>query len=143
MIYSKTTKGEVFLKRIVKPSVIFLIGAVGYYSIELAARGFSHWTMGLCGGICLVRIHSINHRYKHLPLTFRAIICAFFITFVEFVAGCLLNLWLGLNIWDYSVLPYNILGQISLTFSSLWFYLSFAICGIISFVENSNKRQKA
>ena len=98
--------------------------------------------MGLCGGICLLGIYAINSRHASLPCTFRALMCAAFITFVEFVAGCLLNLWLGLGIWDYSKLPYNILGQVSLLFFCVWFYLSFLICVIITFLEKIWKNRK-
>ena len=32
--------------------------------------------------------------------------------------------WLGLHIWDYSSLPFNLLGQICLPFTVLWFFLA-------------------
>ena len=38
----------------------------------------------------------------------------------EFVTGCIVNLWLGWNVWDYSELPFNILGQITPQFILLW-----------------------
>ena len=47
------------------------------------------------------------------------------VTFVEFCAGCVLNLWLGLDIWDYSDIPFNLLGQICLPFSLVWWVLCF------------------
>ena len=46
------------------------------------------------------------------------------ITILEFITGCIVNLWLGWNIWDYSELPYNLLGQISLFSSIGWVGLS-------------------
>ena len=46
------------------------------------------------------------------------------ITFYEFIFGVILNIWLGLNIWDYSNLPFNILGQICIPFSTIWYFLS-------------------
>ena len=42
------------------------------------------------------------------------------ITVVEFVSGCIINLWLGWNVWDYSHIPLNILGQICLPFFFAW-----------------------
>lgn len=47
------------------------------------------------------------------------------ITLLEFVCGCIVNLLLHWNVWDYSNLPFNILGQICLPFSILWFFISF------------------
>lgn len=38
--------------------------------------------------------------------------------------GLILNVWLGLGMWDYSNMPGNILGQICPQFMVLWFFLS-------------------
>lgn len=46
------------------------------------------------------------------------------ITALEFAAGCIVNLWLGLDVWDYSQKPLNLLGQISLGSSAAWYFLS-------------------
>ena len=46
------------------------------------------------------------------------------ITLLEFVAGCIINLWCGLNVWDYSELPLNICGQICILFTGYWCLLS-------------------
>lgn len=46
------------------------------------------------------------------------------ITAVEFVSGCIINLWLGWAVWDYSNMPLNLLGQICLPFSLLWVLIS-------------------
>ena len=40
---------------------------------------------------------------------------------VEFVSGYIMNVLLGMDIWDYSGLPMNVLGQICLPFAALWF----------------------
>ena len=34
------------------------------------------------------------------------------------------NIKMGLNVWDYSDLPFNFMGQVSLIFSIFWFFLS-------------------
>lgn len=64
-----------------------------------------------------------------MPLLGQAAICALAITAVEFVAGLVLNVWLGLGVWDYSQLAGNIMGQICPQFMALWFVLS--IVGIV------------
>ena len=46
----------------------------------------------------------------------QCIIGSFVVTGIEFVSGCIVNLWLGWNVWDYSHLPLNLLGQICLPF---------------------------
>ena len=128
--------------KLLKILLLFLAGGFGYYLLEVLFRGYSHWTMGLCGGICLVGIYFINRRFAKSSYTLRATLCTVLITAVEFAAGCILNLWLGLSIWDYSALPYNLLGQISLLFSSIWFFLSFGICILISAIENRKRKPK-
>ena len=49
------------------------------------------------------------------------------ITVFEFILGYILNIKLGLGIWDYSNIPFNIMGQICLPFSFLWFVLSYFV----------------
>ena len=46
------------------------------------------------------------------------------VTVLEFITGLVVNVWLGLNVWDYSDMPLNILGQICLPFSIAWIALS-------------------
>lgn len=56
--------------------------------------------------------------------TIQATVAASGITAIEFIFGLILNVWLGLNMWDYSNMPGNILGQICPQFMVLWFFLS-------------------
>lgn len=113
------------LKLINKYLFLFLIGGLIYVSIELIYRGYSHWTMGVLGGISFVSIGLINEVLSwNTPLTLQALIGSVTITLYEFIFGVILNIWLGLNIWDYSNLPFNILGQICIPFSVIWYFLS-------------------
>ena len=41
-------------------------------------------------------------------------------------AGLILNVWLGLGVWDYSALPGNLWGQICPEYAVLWVPLSAA-----------------
>lgn len=59
-----------------------------------------------------------------MPLVLQMAIAASGITAIEFIFGLILNVWLGLNMWDYSNMPGNILGQICPQFMVLWFFLS-------------------
>ena len=106
---------------------IFIIGAVGYCLIEILWRGYTHPTMAFVGGLCHVLIHIINKRFSHKPLFFRAFLCSVAISSVEFIAGLILNVIFRLDIWDYSLRPFNILGQICPLYSAIWFFLSLAI----------------
>ena len=108
-----------------RPLVLIGIGGLLYVLIELAFRGRSHWTMFLVGGLCFWLIGLINEVIPwKMPFWKQCIIGAVIVTAVEFLAGCIINLWLGWNVWDYSNIPFNVLGQICLSFSLLWVVLS-------------------
>ena len=49
-----------------------------------------------------------------------AVIC----TVLELLAGLVLNVWLGLDVWDYSGVPGNIMGQVCPQFMFAWAALS-------------------
>lgn len=103
--------------------LIFLIGAMGYGLLETLFRGFTHWTMLITGGAVFTALYYIYSKNENAPLWQKAMIGAFIITMIEFAVGCIVNLWLGWNVWDYSGFAYNVLGQICLAFTALWFFL--------------------
>lgn len=106
--------------------ILLIIGGNIYYLLEVFWRGYSHFTMFLLGGICFILIGLINESptTRHLPLIVQQAIGTIIITTLELVFGLIFNIWLGLDIWDYSSSRYNFMGQICLTFSVLWFFLS-------------------
>ena len=73
-------------------AVIFLSGAGGYYAIELAWRGRSHWTMALTGGTCLCLLYRLNIRIDKRPIMVKAVAGAGLITAVEFLVGCIVKM---------------------------------------------------
>lgn len=117
------------MKHLVKYLILLVVGGAAYYGIEIVARGFSHWTMFFVGGICFVLVGIINEVTPKIPLLQQMILSAAIITAIEFVSGCILNIWLGLNIWDYSDEVGNVLGQICPSHTLYWFLLS--LVGIV------------
>lgn len=110
---------------ILKYIYLFIIGGLIYITLEVIFRGYTHWTMGIVGGICFILLGLINEILPwDLPLTIQMLIGSIIITSVEFISGCILNIWLKMNVWDYSNLPFNIIGQICLPFSVLWYFVS-------------------
>ena len=96
-----------------------------YFLIELFWRGHSHWTMAVMGGVCFILIGDINEFIPwNMPLILQGGIGSVVITAMELFCGVVLNLWLKLDIWDYSTMPFNFLGQVCLPFSLLWVALS-------------------
>ncbi len=101
------------------------IGAFLYLLTEILYRGYTHWAMAILGGLCFVLVGFINEYLSwDTPLWLQGIIGAFIITSLEFAFGLVLNIWLGLGIWDYSKMPFNLLGQICLPFTIAWFFLA-------------------
>lgn len=112
-------------KILLKHFTAFVIGALIYGMIEISARGFTHITMGLLGGISMIVIHLTNDaRRDGLNFFVQISLIAFFITAIEFITGEIVNVRLGMNIWDYSDIPLNFDGQICLPFVGIWLVLS-------------------
>lgn len=108
-----------------KQLYLFSLGGILYCLIEMLWRGYTHQSMFFVGGICFVLVGLINELFTFdIPLIIQMVISGAIITLVEFVSGCILNIYLGLNVWDYSNMPFNILGQVCLTYSMLWVLLS-------------------
>ena len=89
------------------------LGGLLYRGLELLWRGHSHWTMFFLGGVCFFLIGCVNEVIPWcVPLWKQALIGAAIITSLEFLAGLVVNRLLGWNVWDYSGMPLNVLGQI-------------------------------
>ena len=117
-----------YIKSLIKYVVLFLFGGLVYYLIEILWRGYSHWTMIILGGLCFVAVGLINNVLSwNMVIELQALIGAVLITSLEFVVGLIVNVELGWGIWDYSSVPFNVLGQICLPFSLLWYVLSIII----------------
>ena len=113
------------MKQLFKHLCLFSIGAFLYLFIEILYRGHTHWTMGVLGGVCFVLIGLINEFLSwKTPLWLQGVIGSAIITVLEFISGCILYIWLGLGIWDYSRMPFNFMGQICLMFTIAWFFLA-------------------
>ena len=99
-----------------------LVAATGgglYILIELLWRGRSHISMFLLGGLCFWLIGRLDRNHP-APVPVQAFLGAAMVTALELVTGLVVNRWLGLNVWDYSNLPMNFLGQICLPYFLLW-----------------------
>jgi len=106
-----------------------LFGGVLAYPIEgiwrIPSGGLVSIYMLPVYGLCFWLVGSMNqHRtFYRLSMRLQAFIGAIIVLAVEFVSGCILNVYLGLDIWDYSHLPLNVCGQICALYGVLWFFL--------------------
>lgn len=103
----------------------FWFGGTVYQSLELFWRKQTHPSMFLAGGLAAVLLEFLcNGLFFALPLFVRCILGALIITAIEFSVGCVVNLGMGKQVWDYSGYPCQILGQVCLLYSVLWGILS-------------------
>ena len=111
---------------------VFALGSILYGLTEIMWRGWTHWTMLLCGGLCFTLMYLVSG--SELSLFKKWLLSTCIITTVEFVAGCIVNLRLHWQIWDYSSMPFNLFGQICPQFILMWFVLSIpgtALCSLL------------
>lgn len=114
------------MKGIAKGTALAVCGGCLYVILELLWRGRSHWSMFILGGVCFVLIGLLNEVIpRGMPLALQGLVGSVcIVTPLEFVTGCIVNLWLGWDVWDYSNLPFNVMGQICLPFTLLWVVVS-------------------
>ncbi len=108
-----------------KEIILFLIGGTLYNLIEFIWKsirgGTMHWTMFLLGGVSFLLVGLINEWIPwEMGFIWQALIGGGIVTGLEFCFGLVLNVWLGLEVWDYSHIPFNLMGQICLPFSLAW-----------------------
>lgn len=114
------------MKKLLKPTILFSIGGGIYISIEVIYRFLmdrppTHWAMYVLGGLAFLLIGALNeHIAWDIPFWVQDLVGTAITLLLEFIFGCVLNLLLGLSVWDYSNLPFNILGQICLPFALIW-----------------------
>lgn len=104
---------------------LFWFGGSFYVTLEVIYRGHSHWSMLVLAGIVFIIIGLLNEVWSwEVDLLIQLASGTLIATGAEFITGCIVNLWLGWNIWDYSNLPFNLLGQICPQFILLWLPIS-------------------
>ena len=109
-----------------KIMTLWLWGGFLYYVIEMWWRHeFSHPSMFIVGGLCFLLLGGINNYLPwRMGIIWQILIGAGTVTVIEFLSGLIINVWLQLNVWDYSDMPFNLLGQICLQYSFAWIILS-------------------
>lgn len=119
-----------------------LIAGLIYMMIELAWRGRTHWTMMVLAAVIFVCAGVLDELDKPLKKWQQVVIGTAIATALEFVAGVILNLWLGLDIWDYSNKPGNILGQVCPQFTVAWAFLMVVSVHLENFMHKITNKLK-
>ena len=112
------------MKKFIGKLGLFLSCGFIYCMIEILFRGWSHWSMfvlaGFLGVFC---IDSINNTLSFdcdyiVQILISTILC----TIGEGISGIILNVWLQLNVWDYSKMTFGtfFFGQCNVLFCFAW-----------------------
>ena len=112
------------MKKFIGKLGLFLSCGFIYCMIEILFRGWSHWSMfvltGFLGVFC---VDSINNTLSFdcdyiVQILISTILC----TIGEGISGIILNVWLQLNVWDYSKMTFGtfFFGQCNILFCFAW-----------------------
>lgn len=110
--------------------LLWFWGGTVYFLLEVAYKTATgkpemiSWTMLVLAVLLTIPVERCGDQLPWaVPLWLQALACAALVTAVELAAGLILNIWLGLGVWDYSDLPGNFMGQICPQFAAIWFGL--------------------
>lgn len=111
------------MKQLAKCFVIFWVMGPIYYLLEVLYDGSSHWTMLVVAGICGVFGDLLNEYRPDMSILKQCVLITLVILVFEYFTGYILNIRLGMDIWNYRELPLNLNGQICLYFGLVWFFI--------------------
>lgn len=111
------------IKNYLRLALLFFIFSSTYYFIEVLYDGSSHWTMFICGGLSGIFGHLLCQNNPAMSVLKKSFLITLMILALEYISGYVVNIRLGLHVWDYSYLPLNLDGQICMRFALIWFFL--------------------
>ena len=120
-----TKMNPIVIPKMKKYTILILFGGALYCICELSWRGWTHPSMALCGGLCFLMIYMVNDKLRGSSLIKQGLISCAVITTTELLFGFVLNILLGLNVWNYSNIGFDLLGQICIPFCGVWFIMSY------------------
>lgn len=104
-----------------KYAFLMWFGGSFYVTLEVIYRQYSHISMLILAGLVFITVDLLNEIWSwELQLVWQILIGTVIATLGEFVTGCIVNLWLGLNVWSYEGMWGNVLGQICPQFTLIW-----------------------
>ena len=117
-------------------------GGAVYFLLEVAYKTFRgepesiSWTMLVLAAILCIPIERAGAEMPwDIPLWIQAAGCATLVTATELMAGLVLNVWLGLGVWDYSNLWGNLWGQICPQFAAIWWGLCLVFSPVFDWIR--------
>lgn len=119
---------------------VVLCGALGYSTLEICWRGYTHWTMALTGGVGLLCVYIMSGLLEGCGFLQKCLIGCLLLTTLELSVGALVNLRMGWRVWDYSSQPGNLLGQICPLYSIFWFFLCMLLIPLCTWLRCALRR---
>ncbi|OUN08337.1 hypothetical protein B5G43_02865 [Flavonifractor sp. An92] len=123
-------------------TLLWFFGGTLYFLLEVAYKTDTghpqhiSWTMLVLAVVLTIPVERCGAELPWgCPLWLQALCCAALVTVVELAAGLVLNVWLGLGVWDYTGLPLNLWGQICAPFSAVWFLLCLAFIPVFDWLR--------
>lgn len=110
-------------RKLIPLLIIFITSGLTYVMLEILWRGYSHWTMFVCAGVCGLVMAGINDNLLSFDTDFRiqVVVSALLCTAAELIFGLIFNS--DFTIWDYR----NMVGtihclndQINIFFILIW-----------------------
>ena len=122
--------------------LLWFWGGTVYFLLEVAYKTIRgepqriSWTMLVVAILLTIPVERCGEQLPWaVPLWLQALCCAVLVTVVELAAGLILNVWLGLGVWDYSHLPGNFMGQICPQFFGVWWGLCFLFIPVFDWMR--------
>ena len=107
-------------RQIAKYAFLVWFGGSTYVTLEVFWRARSHWTMFVLAAVVFIMIGLLNEIWAKWNLLVQTLVGTGIATVLEFITGLVVNVILRWNVWDYSNLPGNIMGQMCPQFMILW-----------------------
>lgn len=130
------------LSKAVLSMLLWTWGGTVYFILEVIYKSLTgnpeaiSWTMLIVAVILSIPLERCGAELPWgMPLPLQAGLCSIIVVLTEFISGCIINIWLGMNVWDYSSLPGNVLGQICPQFAGLWFVLCLVFIPIFDWLR--------
>ena len=129
------------MSRVLKVLTIWFLMGMVYFVIEgiwrIPKGGDANISMLFVGGLCGLLIGSINQipKFYNMSVFKQSLIGTGIVLVIEYIAGYILNIKMGLDIWDYSDMFFNINGQICLEFGLIWLLIMPAAIWLEDFIS--------
>ena len=107
-------------RQIAKYAFLVWFGGSTYVTLEVFWRSRPHWTMFVLAAVVFIMIGLLNEIWAKWNLLVQTLVGTGIATVLEFITGLVVNVILRWDVWDYSNLPGNIMGQICPQFMILW-----------------------